>query len=227
MNGGNNMSAKVLQWIATASLMMLSGCDGASAAPPDPVRVVDERSGRVMTERDVIALSNIHHFAVTESDPHHHDLSRHQIENLVSLLNRRMAETGRMPQFFSEAAAYWIDLQRGWSKLSAKQQRHTREYAASMLRMGASSQEGARKAQTTTRTPQRSPASRHSGHDHESCGCEHRSSHNHRHVHGHGHASNGSGHKQQRGSGQSSRHNPASVTAEITNAPLALDAIFP
>jgi hypothetical protein len=73
---------KALQLIVTVSWLALGGCSGASAEPRDPVRVVDEQSRRVMTERDVITLANIHHFAVTESEPHHHELSRRQVEEL-------------------------------------------------------------------------------------------------------------------------------------------------
>jgi hypothetical protein len=220
------MSAKVLQFIVALSWVALGGCGGASANPRDPVRVADEQSGRVMTERDVIALANIHHFSVTQSKPHHHELSRQQIEDLTSSLKQGFAEIGGMPRFYGEAAEYWFDLQRDWSELSTRQRRQTREYAASMLRLGSSSQ-SVRASGTTSQAANRNSARRQSTHDHDSCDCEHSSSHNHRHAHDHSHTHSGSGHEHRRSSGQSSRRDPASVTAEVLNFPIMSDAIFP
>jgi hypothetical protein len=227
VNGLNNMLAKVLQLIVAVSWVALGGCGGASANPRDPVRVVDEKSRRAMTERDVVAVANIHHFSVTQSKPHHHELSRRQIEDLTSSLKQGFAETGHMPRFYGEAAEYWFDLQRNWSQLSAQQQRRTREYAASMLRLDPSSQQSALASGTTSQAANRNSARRQSTHDHDSCDCEHRSSHNHGHAHDHDHAHSGSGHEHRRSSGQSSRRDPASVTAEVLNFPLMSDAIFP
>jgi hypothetical protein len=225
------MSTKVLRLIVALFLVVLSGCGGASANPRDPVRVVDEQSRRVMTERDVIALANIYHFAVTRSKPHHHELSRQQIEDLTSSLQQGFAEADGMPRFYGEAAEYWVDLQRDWSELSTQQQRRTREHAASMLRLGSSSQQSARASGTTSEAANRSSARRQSTHDDDpdSCDCEHRSSHNHRHAHDHdhGHVHSSSGHEHRRSSGQSSRRDPASVTAEVLNFPIMSDAIFP
>jgi hypothetical protein len=75
---------------------------------PDPVRIADARSRRLMTERDVIALANIRNFAKSSSPPRHKDLSRQQIEDLVALLKENVRDNrGRIPQFFGEAAAFW------------------------------------------------------------------------------------------------------------------------
>jgi hypothetical protein len=229
MNGLSNMSAKILQLILAAFWVVLSGCGGASANPRDPVRVVDEQSRRVMTEQDVIALANIYHFAITRSKPHHHELSRQQIEDLTASLQRGFAEAGGMPRFYGEAAEYWLDLQRDWSELSARQQRRTRELAASMLRLGSSSQQSARASATTSEAANRNSARRQSTHDHNSCDCEHSSSHHDRHAHNHDHdhAHSSSGHEHRRSSGQTRRRDPASVTAEVLNFPIMSDAIFP
>jgi len=228
------MSAKVLQLIVTVTLVTLGVCGGAFADPRDPVRVVDKKSGRVMTERDVIALANIHHFAVTKSSPHHHELSRQQIDDLASLVNRRIAETGGMPRFYGEAADYWVDVRSDWSELSTKQQRRAREYAASMLRLGSSSQQSARASRPTSQGANHNPTRQQSTHDHASCDCEYRPSHKHRHVHDHqhahnnnNHAHNNSAHENRRSSGQSSPRAPASVTAEVLNFPIMSDSIFP
>jgi hypothetical protein len=231
MNGLSNMSAKILQLILAAFWVVLSGCGGASANPRDPVRVVDEQSRRVMTERDVIALANIYHFSITRSKPHHHELSRQQIEDLTASLKRGFAETGGMPRFYGEAAEYWFDLQRDWSELSAQQQRRTRENASSMLRLRSSSQQSARVSGTTSEAAKHSSTRRQSKDDHDSCDCEHSSSHHDRHTHDHDHdhhhAHSSSGHEHRRSSAQTRRRDPASVTAEVLNFPVMSDAIFP
>jgi hypothetical protein len=103
---------------------------------PDPVRVVDGRSRRLMTERDVIALANIHRFAKSDGPPRHRDLSRQQIEELVSTLKSAVGAKGAMmPRFFGEAAAFWAGVQKAWPQLDAEQKRLARAYAAKMWRI--------------------------------------------------------------------------------------------
>jgi hypothetical protein len=103
---------------------------------PDPVRVVDGRSRRLMTERDVIALANIHRFGKSEGPPRHRDLSRQQIEELVSSLKAAVGgNTGMMPRFFGEAAAFWAGVQKAWPELDAEQRKVARAYAAKTWRI--------------------------------------------------------------------------------------------
>jgi hypothetical protein len=103
---------------------------------PDPVRVVDVQSRRLMTERDVIALANIRHFARSKDAPHHEVLSRQQIEKMIALLRATVGgNSGNMPQFFGEAAAFWTGVQQEWPDLNAEQRQLARAYADRMWRV--------------------------------------------------------------------------------------------
>jgi hypothetical protein len=97
---------------------------------PDPIRVTDVRSGRLMTQRDVIALANLWHFAESPSVPRHRELSPRQVDELASLLNQGVSGTrGRLPQFFGDAAAYWAGVRQLWPYLNVEQQRLAGAYA--------------------------------------------------------------------------------------------------
>jgi hypothetical protein len=99
---------------------------------PDPVRVVNPRSKRLMTERDVVALANIRDFAKSEGDPRHKELSRQEIDRLVVGLDRffdNAPKAGQMPQFFSETAAFWAGVRREWPQFSAEEKNLARAYA--------------------------------------------------------------------------------------------------
>lgn len=103
---------------------------------PDPVRVVDRRSRRLMTERDVIALANLRRFATSDGPPRHRDLSRPQIEELVAALTAAVGgDTGNMPMFFGEAAAFWAGVRGAWDELDAQQRQLARAYAGRMWRI--------------------------------------------------------------------------------------------
>ena len=103
---------------------------------PDPVRVVDRRSRRLMTERDVIALANLRRFATSEGPPRHRELSRQQIEELVVALTAAVGgNTGNMPRFFGETAAFWAGVRRTWPDLDAEQRKLARAYAGKMWRI--------------------------------------------------------------------------------------------
>jgi hypothetical protein len=99
---------------------------------PDPVRVVGPLTKRLMTERDVVALFNLHNFSTSEGDPQHKELSRQQIESLVVELDRAIGthpKSVRMPQFCTEAAALWAGIRQEWPRLSAEEKRKVRAYA--------------------------------------------------------------------------------------------------
>lgn len=103
---------------------------------PDAVRVADARSGRLMTQRDVIALANLWHFAQTTDAPGHRELSRRQVDETASLLNRGVDEgRGRLPQFFGDAAAYWAGVRQLWPYLSREQRNLARAYARDTWRV--------------------------------------------------------------------------------------------
>jgi hypothetical protein len=99
---------------------------------PDPVRVVNSRSKRLMTERDVVALANIRDFAKSEGDPRHKNLSRREIDQIVVGLNRVFGDdpkAGEMPQFFGETAAFWAGVQHEWPRFSTEEKELARAYA--------------------------------------------------------------------------------------------------
>jgi hypothetical protein len=99
---------------------------------PDPIRVVGLRSKRLMTEKDVVALFNLHNFSTSEGDPQHKELSRQQIESLVVELDRAIGTHPKsiwMPQFYTEAAALWAGIRQEWPRLSAEEKRKVRAYA--------------------------------------------------------------------------------------------------
>jgi hypothetical protein len=101
---------------------------------PDAVRVTDVRSGRLMTQRDVIALANLWHFAQTTDAPSHRELSGRQVDELVSLLNQGDTR-GRLPQFFGDAAAYWAGVRQLWPYMSREQKTLARAYARDTWRV--------------------------------------------------------------------------------------------
>lgn len=98
---------------------------------PDPVRVVDFGSKRLMTEKDVIALANVSAFAKSQGDPTHRQVSRQEIERMVAALNRTFGgNSGKMPRFLSETAAFWAGVRQNWNQLSADERNLARAYAA-------------------------------------------------------------------------------------------------
>jgi hypothetical protein len=103
---------------------------------PDPVRVVDTRAKRLMTESDIVALANLRRFARTTSDPQHSDVSGERVQQIVSLLNERIGEAGAtLPPFFTEAAAYWAGVRQQWLYLNTQQRTLARNYAARAWRV--------------------------------------------------------------------------------------------
>lgn len=103
---------------------------------PDPVRVVDARSRRLMTQRDVLALANLHRFARSTGDPRHVELSPKQIDQLVSALQAAVGgNSGNMPRFFGEATAFWTGVQQAWPALNGEQKSLARSYAEKTWRV--------------------------------------------------------------------------------------------
>jgi hypothetical protein len=102
---------------------------------PDPVRVFDVRSRRLMTQGDVVALANLRHFVRLGGAPRHRDLSRDQVNALAALLQATVGgNSGRMPQFFGEAAAYWAGVRQAWPSMTVAQRDLALAYAGSTWR---------------------------------------------------------------------------------------------
>jgi hypothetical protein len=103
---------------------------------PDPVRIADARSKRLMTESDVVAFANLHHFVASQGAPRHRKVSRRRIDELVSLLERSMvANGGTIPQFWGDAGAYWAGVRQHWPYFDAQQRNMARDYAARTWRV--------------------------------------------------------------------------------------------
>jgi hypothetical protein len=99
---------------------------------PDPVRVVDPGYKRLMTEKDVVALVNIYHFAKSNGAPRHKELARQDLDRLVAELDRAYGNyktATELPQFYGEAAAFWAGVQQQWPQLTAEEKRQARAYA--------------------------------------------------------------------------------------------------
>jgi hypothetical protein len=99
---------------------------------PDPIRVVDPKSRRLMTERDLVGLVNIRNFAKSNEDPIHRELSRQELDRLAIELDRLFGshpKTERLPQFFGETAAFWAGVRQNWSQLNDQEKSLARAYA--------------------------------------------------------------------------------------------------
>lgn len=99
---------------------------------PDPVRVVNPRGKRLMTERDVTALANIRDFARSNGDPHNRSFSRQELDQMVAGLDQAFGGSSKareLPQFFAETAAFWAGVQREWPRLSDEEKSLARAYA--------------------------------------------------------------------------------------------------
>jgi hypothetical protein len=99
---------------------------------PDPVRVVDPKSRRLMTETDLVGLVNIRNFAKSNGDPIHTELSRQELDRLAIELDRLFGshpKTERLPQFFGETAAFWAGVRQNWSRLNDQEKSLARAYA--------------------------------------------------------------------------------------------------
>lgn len=102
---------------------------------PDPVRVADAQSQRLMTEQDVLALANIYHFTKSKDAPLHRPLSSQQLDELTTLLNRSFKKRpGTLPRFFADASAFWAGVRQQWPYFNTQQRNWTRAYAASSWR---------------------------------------------------------------------------------------------
>lgn len=99
---------------------------------PDPVRVVNSRSKRLMTEKDIVAIINLNHFAASNLDPQPLSISRQQIDRLANELNRLFGDQPKarlMPRFCGEAAPLWAGVRKEWPSLNADERQQTRAYA--------------------------------------------------------------------------------------------------
>jgi hypothetical protein len=103
---------------------------------PDPVRVTDPRTRRLMTERDVTALANLYQFTKLDDNPRHRELPRARMNELVATLKHSVAANGgTIPQFFGDAAAFWAGVRQHWPYFSPEQKSMARAYAINTWRV--------------------------------------------------------------------------------------------
>jgi hypothetical protein len=103
---------------------------------PDPIRLADPGSKRVMTERDVVALANIvMFFSVDEPDsPRHQSLSAEKIDELAAELARQFPNSSgarALPKHYAWADELWAGIRREWSALGPEERQAVREYVRS------------------------------------------------------------------------------------------------
>ncbi|MBO0783097.1 MAG: hypothetical protein J2P37_30140 [Ktedonobacteraceae bacterium] len=98
---------------------------------PDPVRVVDPKCNRLMTETDVIALVNLSIFTKSKGEPHHQEVSNEAIDRVSSKLNHMFngSKGDRMPRFLTEMASFWTGVRQEWPRLSDDEKRQVRSYS--------------------------------------------------------------------------------------------------
>jgi hypothetical protein len=99
---------------------------------PDPVRVVDPGSKRLMTQSDVLAFANLVNFSNSNGDPRHMELSRRDIDRIVAMLDRLVGDhpnAEQMPRYFFEAGVLWAGIRQYWPQLNAGERRQARTYA--------------------------------------------------------------------------------------------------
>lgn len=100
---------------------------------PDPVCVVDAGEKHLLTEKDAVALANLSYFLNSNKEPHHRDLSRQEVDNLVVKLDRFFSnrpKVNRVPRYYREMAALWAGIQREWPQLTDVQKRQVLTYVA-------------------------------------------------------------------------------------------------
>lgn len=100
---------------------------------PDPVRVIDNRGHRLMTESDLVAFANIVRWVSSGGPPQHFEPTRQQVDQLAQLLqsvydNYDPDNPQFMPRFHPEAAQFWAGIRREWPKLSQSDRELMRKY---------------------------------------------------------------------------------------------------
>ena len=109
-------------------------------AEPDPIRVIDSKHQRLMTEKDVVALKNLGYFIQHPDTPKHRALSRQEVDETTALLQRTLrdvpnAEISIMAVY---AAELWTGTQREWPDLTAEERKIIMEYVKNNMAKGTS-----------------------------------------------------------------------------------------
>lgn len=103
-------------------------------AEPDPIRVVNREDGRLMTERDIVALANLSVLAETGEFPDS-EWSPGQISKIASHLNALVGTVPdsrhmHMPPLWAMAAPFWAGVKKLWPDFDAKERQTVRSIVA-------------------------------------------------------------------------------------------------
>ena len=98
---------------------------------PDPVRVVDPKWKRLMTEKDIVALVNLSNFIKSKGEPRRQEVPRELIDRLAIKLNHMFNDSKGdwMPRFFNDTAAFWAGVRQEWPRLTDDEKRQVRAYS--------------------------------------------------------------------------------------------------
>lgn len=95
---------------------------------PDPARVADYKSRRLMTERDVQAAVSLEVFRRRGGAPKPRPMTRDEIDYAVKTFNRSVdhGNRRRIPMYLALAAELWSGLEREWPRLKNAERRAVR-----------------------------------------------------------------------------------------------------
>jgi hypothetical protein len=97
----------------------------------DPVRVVDPKWKRLMTEKDLVALVNLSNFVKSKGEPRRQEVSRQNLDRVAIKLNHMFNDSKAdwMLRFFCDTAAFWAGVQQEWPHLTDDETRQVRAYS--------------------------------------------------------------------------------------------------
>ena len=88
----------------------------------DPIRLADAKSGRIMTEGDVLGLMNINRFLRDGGEPNEETFAADEIESHVSVFQQRYIEGPEsLPYRAALAAELWAGIRQNWDALDGNQ----------------------------------------------------------------------------------------------------------
>ncbi len=97
----------------------------------DPIRIVDAKSKRIMTHRDIVGVLNIKRFLSTDGPPETKKFSEAQIDAEVSMYQQRFVDGFfKLPYRTGFAAELWAGLEQNWSTFSGAEKRELRAFLA-------------------------------------------------------------------------------------------------
>ncbi len=97
----------------------------------DPIRLADSKSGRVMTQGDLLGLMNLNHLLQHGGEPTERSFARDDVEEHVSVLLQRFVEGPEsLPYRATMAAELWAGVHQNWNELDTSQRDAVISYLA-------------------------------------------------------------------------------------------------